>query len=90
MVLTSRKAVTVLDAPDASSSSSPARPEPCPSSSSPSECHRAAMRSRPAMTPAYYLGRPAWFWLEHFRRSARVLPRALKAAAVAPPGSPLS
>jgi hypothetical protein len=67
MVFASKKTVAGLNTPDASSSRT--RPEPCRSSSSPGDCHRAAQRRRPSTTPAYYQGRPAWSWLEHFRRS---------------------
>jgi len=35
----------------------------------PDDSHRAAQRMRPATTPAYYLGRPAWYWLALNRRS---------------------
>jgi hypothetical protein len=67
MLVISRKAAADLNAPDASSSRT--RREPCRSSSSPGDCHRAAQRRRPSTTPTYYQGRPAWFWLERFRRS---------------------
>ncbi len=67
MLITSRKTAAGLNAPGASSSRR--RPEPCRSSSSPGGCYRAAQRRRPPATPAYYQGRPAWFWLERFRRS---------------------
>jgi hypothetical protein len=67
MLLTSRKTATGLNAPDASSWRT--RPEPRRSSSSPGDCHRAAQCRRPPTAPAYYQGRPAWFWLERFRRS---------------------
>jgi len=43
------------------------RPEPSRSSSVPDDCHRAAQRMRPPTAPAYYQGRPAWFWLARFR-----------------------
>lgn len=32
------------------------------------DSRRAARRMRPSTIPAYYLGRPASFWLAHFRR----------------------
>jgi len=35
----------------------------------PDDSHRAEQRMRPATTPAYYLGRPAWYWLALNRRS---------------------
>lgn len=67
MLITSRKTAAGLNVPD--SSSSRTRPEPYRSSSSPGDCHRAVQRRRPPTTPAYYQGRPAWFWLERFGRS---------------------
>jgi hypothetical protein len=66
MLLTSKKTAG-LNAPDALSWRT--RPEPRRSSSSPGDCHRAAQRRRPSTAPAYYQGRPAWFWLERFSRS---------------------
>jgi hypothetical protein len=64
MVLTSTKTTPDLDAPDAIS------PGPSRSSSVPDDLHRAAQRMRPSVTPAYYQGRPAWFWLARFRRGS--------------------
>jgi predicted DNA-binding protein (MmcQ/YjbR family) len=33
------------------------------------DSHRLAQHTRPSTVPAYYMGRPAWFWLALFRRT---------------------
>jgi hypothetical protein len=69
MVLTSGTTAINPNVPDAASSSAQTHPESCRSSSASGDCRREAQHRRPPTTPAYYQGRPAWFWLEHFRRS---------------------
>jgi hypothetical protein len=54
-------------APD--EASRPAIPEPSGPAAAPDDPHRAAQRMRPSTTPAYYLGRPAWYWLAVCRRA---------------------
>jgi hypothetical protein len=43
--------------------------EPSRPASALDDSGRAAQRARPSTTPAYYLGRPAWYWLALCRRA---------------------